>query len=279
MKLSMLDKRGLSVYVLLLGIIGTISAGFLPSALAQANNSPLITFSPSTPDVGGSVLVTITGDPTVGLTATAPHTDVRVGWANPGFIIADLGTGGIGPNPDTDGDGDPDNCALLRTIPFPPVLDEEDLYYLMTVAGGTTAVEFSIPAGGTVTLSIPGGISGATSIVLAGGATTTDGDLTGFWVPQNTVFPDPPALDELSPPAYRFLDCGYDQGAGASGAGRYSRGTDFSTQTPVAGEILSIDTTALLIAGISTNPMWTMLSLALVAGSAFALLRFQVYRK
>ena len=272
MKLCVNDKKRFSSFVFLLGVVGVLSIASLPSAMAQIN-SPLITFSPSTPDVGGSVLVTLTGDPTVGGTATAPHTDVRVGFANPGFFIFDPGTSGL----DGDGDGDPDNCGLSTDIP--PTVDEDDWYYLMTVFGGTTAVEFFIPAGATVTLSIPGGVGGATTIGLAGGATTTDGDLTGFWVPQNAGFPDAPALDELSPPAYRFLDCGYDQGAGASGAGRYSRATDFSTQQPVAGEIIPIDTTALLIAGVSSSPMWALLSLTVVAGIAFTLLRFQVERK
>jgi len=51
------------------------------------------------------------------------------------------------------------------------------------------------------------------------------------------------------------------------------------TQSPVAGEILPISTTALLLAGISTNAMWVLPALAVVAGSSFAVLRYQVTRK
>ena len=53
----------------------------------------------------------------------------------------------------------------------------------------------------------------------------------------------------------------------------------FNTQKPVAGEILPIDTTALLIAGVSQNSLWILPTLALVAGAAFTLLRIQVHRK
>src|SRR3972149_11177245 len=101
MKLWVNDKKRFSSFVFLLGVVGVLSIASMP--IAMAANTPLISFSPSTPDVGGSVLVTLTGDPTVGPTASAPHTDVRVGFTNPGFFIFDPGTS----VPDGDGDGDP----------------------------------------------------------------------------------------------------------------------------------------------------------------------------
>lgn len=55
--------------------------------------------------------------------------------------------------------------------------------------------------------------------------------------------------------------------------------SSFNTQQPVAGEIIPIDTTALLIAGVTTNPMWTLSALAVIAGVAVTVFRFQVYRK
>src|SRR3990172_761781 len=117
MKFWLNNEKRFSSFVFLLAMIGSLSIASLPNAMAE--NSPLITFSPSTPDVGGSVLVTLTGDPTVGPTATAPHTDVRVGFANPGFFIFDPGVSG----PDGDGDGDADNCGLSTDIP--PTVDED----------------------------------------------------------------------------------------------------------------------------------------------------------
>ena len=53
----------------------------------------------------------------------------------------------------------------------------------------------------------------------------------------------------------------------------------FHTQNPVAGEILPIDTTALLIAGITSSPMWILPALGVAAGVAVALLKFQVRKQ
>ena len=61
----------------------------------------------------------------------------------------------------------------------------------------------------------------------------------------------------------------------ASGTGTVT----FSVSMPVGGEILPIDTSALFIAGISSNPMWALSALAVVAGMAFVMLRMQVARK
>jgi len=53
----------------------------------------------------------------------------------------------------------------------------------------------------------------------------------------------------------------------------------FQVSMPVGGEILPIDTSALFIAGISSNPMWALSALAVVAGMSFVMLRMQVARK
>lgn len=53
----------------------------------------------------------------------------------------------------------------------------------------------------------------------------------------------------------------------------------FQVLQPVGGEILSIDTTALLIAGASANALWILPALALAAGAAFTVLKLQVSRK
>jgi hypothetical protein len=55
--------------------------------------------------------------------------------------------------------------------------------------------------------------------------------------------------------------------------------SSFNTQQVVAGEIIPIDTTALLIAGITTNPMWALSVLAVVAGATVTLLRFPISTK
>ncbi len=51
------------------------------------------------------------------------------------------------------------------------------------------------------------------------------------------------------------------------------------TETPVGGAILPIDNYSLVIAGLSTNALWILPALAAVAGTSFALVRFQVSQK
>ena len=53
----------------------------------------------------------------------------------------------------------------------------------------------------------------------------------------------------------------------------------FIISLPVGGELLPINTTALLIAGISSNALWMLPTLATIAGVSFVLLRFQVTKK
>ncbi len=53
----------------------------------------------------------------------------------------------------------------------------------------------------------------------------------------------------------------------------------YTIETPVGGELVSISTTSLLLAGISTNAMWVLTGLIIVAGAAFTVLRFQPIRR
>jgi len=53
----------------------------------------------------------------------------------------------------------------------------------------------------------------------------------------------------------------------------------FFTQIAVAGELIPIQTSALLLAGFNANAIWILPALVAVAGGAFAVLRFQVQRK
>ena len=69
-----------------------------------------------------------------------------------------------------------------------------------------------------------------------------------------------------------------------NGDGDFDLGTDtpgstsqsFIVSLPVGGELIPISTTALLIAGISSNALWMLPTLATIAGVSFVLLRFQV---
>jgi len=120
------------------------------------------------------------------------------------------------------------------------------------------------------------GSGGTPAFTVTGAGSVSAAAPTYDWVRKaGPVQPD--NLDILTPAAspYRIAVCGYE---GPSNAyfGSY---ISLFTQSPVAGEILPIITTALLLAGISTNAMWVLPALAVVAGSSFAVLRYQVTRK
>ena len=69
---------------------------------------------------------------------------------------------------------------------------------------------------------------------------------------------------------YRMATCGYDQPAEGI-TSQYLINDPFDTQALVGGAIMAIDTTSLLIAGISTSPLMILPVLGMVAGGIFAL--------
>lgn len=77
---------------------------------------------------------------------------------------------------------------------------------------------------------------------------------------------------------YRIGVCGRENNLVYASAINYDVSSPFTIQEPVGGEIISVSTTALLLAGASTSALW-LVPLVAVAAGAFAVLRFQVYRK
>jgi len=64
-----------------------------------------------------------------------------------------------------------------------------------------------------------------------------------------------------------------------TGSAPDSTQTSFFVQVPVGGEILPINTSALLLAGLTTNALWILPSLAVIAGAGIVILKFQLNRK
>ncbi len=73
---------------------------------------------------------------------------------------------------------------------------------------------------------------------------------------------------------YLFAVCG-TLGTG----GPDSTFTPFIVETAVGGEILPINTSALLLAGLTTNALWILPALAVIAGAGIAVLTFQLNRR
>jgi hypothetical protein len=241
--------------------LASIVVGSIPVAYAS---SPGVTTVPSPVVIGGFPDVIISAS--VG----APHLDVRVGLREP---------------PST-------GLTLVAVVPTPSPpggvcgLDRYGAgagsYWILTTDGVSpitsgNMVEMDIPVGGSV--SIPFRDAGGVTIDYSGGAT---GPATGIWVDDNTVAGKSPSIDFLATTfpvydPYRVRVCGFDTAGG--GNLPFEIAVDFESQKPVAGEILPINTTALLIAGFTSNPVWVLSALAVVAGGAFTILRLQINRK
>ena len=157
--------------------------------------------------------------------------------------------------------------------------------------GGTTGAILNLDFGnGDPATSDPGFmVTGST--VLYEGAAPTSAQPTGnppdgavVWNEKTGVVGSPDDTSGLG--LYYINSCGWEDVANSKNA-MYNSGTDnpglvsesFRVAQTVGGELLSINTTALLISGITANAMWVLPVLATVAGASFGILRFQVTKK
>ena len=233
---------------ILLGVISALMISIIP--MAAADPIPGVSSSPSIPVVGGSTTITIAP-------VLYPVTSMKVVMFESGRATEAF-------------------PAFISPAPcLPPIGATAPLglnKWLLTRAGvpaeisatsDTVLITYGSGAAPTVSFS------GAGSVIPAAGVFAWTDEIVG-----NGIQPDNFGLLTGAFP-YSLGICGYEGPASLPFDGFSS----IFTQLAVAGEILPIDTTALLIAGISTNSMWILPTLAVVAGAAFTLLRFQVHRK
>jgi len=165
------------------------------------------------------------------------------------------------------------NCIASLTAAVTNAAQKK--YILRLTAGGTPATGTQNANGGagggpsiimvdpdfgdqgthTMTIDMNGAVPGGTVewVELLLGAQTDQTDLAGLYI---------------------FSAC-----ATLGTGGPDSTFTPFIVETAVGGEILPINTSALLLAGLTTNALWILPALAVIAGAAFAVLKFQVNRK
>lgn len=253
-------KKISSIHALMaIAVIATMVGSTAP--LAYASDTPALSLVPPVPVIGGFPTIVVTGS-----AGTVPHDNLRFGLREP-----------------------PSTGVSLTTVPPPSFTDcgqdrylaGAGSYWILTTDGAAPSlanmVEIDLPVAGA-SASIPFA-PGPVVIAYSGGAT---GPASGIWVDDNTVANKVPAIDFLATviPSnpYATLICGFDN-AGTPNVQPFQIIQDFRTQEPVAGEIIPINTTALLIAGISTSPMLVMVGLVAVASGIFTLLRFQVSQK
>jgi len=245
--------------MVLIGAVGAMGLSALPNAAAMPHNSPSVTTNPGVPVVEGSAPTIILTTPADGST---PTLDVRIGFAEP------PSTGVV--------------LAQAFPVPSPPGGDcSIDTYvsgagsYWIFISAGTPAEFDMMSATDTVSILFATGVINP----IYGGTAT--GPASGSWVDQNLVANKAPSIDFLATPVpfdpYTVQTCGFDTNGGALN-NPFQNAQFIFTQLSMAGEIIPIDATALVLGGISTPTMMLPL-LAIAAGGAFVYLRFQVLRK
>ena len=117
-------------------------------------------------------------------------------------------------------------------------------------------------------------------LTVAGGAGLgKDVDLSGEWeeTGAGTLPPDTSEGSGL-PRTMSVVTCGQEGSLPLQPQDFYAVGANFDITLPVGGTIIPIDTTALLLAGISSSALW-LVPLVALAGGTFAVLRYQVNKK
>ena len=174
--------------------------------------------------------------------------------------------------------------AAGPTCVIPPVLGTggadglTDAFLLENGAGAPSLYSIPDPTAGPSVPAVAGAEDSITVKYPPGPitATTSDGNGNGapvftgapVWVQKGTGG----AVPALSLGTWQFTTCVVDTQIGAAGFDS----DPFAVKKLVGGEILPINTTSLLIAGIFTNSYWTLLVLGAVAAGSFVILRHQL---
>ena len=269
MKFPIVKGFGLLTLIVLITSLGTVGLGAMKSAWAD----PGISCLPSSLSVeaGGSLAYTCWGDPGsspnfAGVTALFRTTDET--GAPDSFLIFPPGVSsctGLGYS-----FGGPGGADLVQSIYIVGDGSSTDTYSLYTIPDSTSGPTLPPTPGSedSITWTYPAPVFSTTSDASPPGPSTTG---TPTWEPLGLSGP----LGPLTVGTWVFTSCAIDTSSPVSNV----KSNSITVTKPVAGEILSIDTTALLLAGAQQNGIWVLSSLAIVAGASFALLRFQIYTK
>ena len=277
MKFPVVKGFGLLTLIVLISSLGTVGLGTMQHAWASPGITCLV--SPLSIVAGGTASWTCWGDPgsspNVGGVTVLFRSFDDTGAAD-SFAVFPLGGSsciGVG--------GFPTGFAFGGSGGFDGLTD---IYIVGDGIGATGNPSlFTIPQS-TAAPSLPPIPGAQDSITWTYSApvftTTADGVAPA---PSSTGTPTWEQIGTGGPPVpltvgtWVFASCASDSGVGGGPIGTNSKA--LTVTKPVAGEILPINTTALLIAGASQNGIWILSSLALIAGASFALLRLQIYTK
>jgi len=178
---------------------------------------------------------------------------------------------GANTNPDDNDSGNQSACPL-------PNDDTSLSVWELRNTGDSAAIKAFLPQGSTMKVVFKDGT--VTVTVPPGSGLTTNGDLpvasdpdsvSAKWIDQNAPI-TPAATDTLTPPdIYFILACGED--ILSQSRVNYQSSNLFENQAPVGGELLQINTAALLVAGISTGSFWMVPIIGAVAVAGYGVYR------
>lgn len=226
-----------------------------------ADNSPSVSSVPVPMVVGSSSNVVRI---TAAIDGTATHFQVRIEVAEPTVTLVGTGAPFVPPLGSTTGD------CTLQSIGVNP--SARSLWQFESPVG--TDAEFNIPLGSEVRIPFTGPGAVTVDYSIFSGVPAT-GPASGTWVNQVNVAPAAVNFAGL----YPFGHCGFDA-AGAIPAGLpYGTVGNLVAQLPVAGEIIPIDMTALVIAGVMIQQVWMLSGLTVVAGFSFTVLKVLVNKR
>jgi len=235
--------------------------GIMTMPSASAMDTPNFDTIPVTVPQGGALTLKYSGD-----IAKDPHT----------VLLTRMIQAGVTPNGGlTDSATSPgaaSNCALkIRQV---LAVDGDQWELRHNVGGGQPVIITGLDVGESVSIPF---VAGAVAITRVGtvGVSSLDAAQTAVWFdirPGGGSAANTNVVGQMS-----WESCGTDTGVGVLLDWEHKE--QIQVVVPVGGEILPINTTSLLIAGFSSNPFWILTMLAITAGAAFTLLRFQLLRK
>jgi len=249
--------------MLTVAAIGALTTSSIQSASAMF--SPSVSSDPAPLIVGfGGNVITITA----AVDNTKPHEDVRISLAEPTVIIG-WGAAQVGTPATPNNNPIPGGTCTLPPVQTNP--NTRSVWHLQT--GGVDSV-FDIPAGGVVKIPFTG--PGVVAISYPGGIAS--GPATGTWVDQVNAAPASIVFATSGLDLYSAGHCGYDL-FGTTGTTNNLYGTvnTLSSQFPVGGSIIPIDTTALMIVGLSSGLVWIFPTIA--AGIGIGVAAYKLRRK
>ena len=232
-------------------MILTLSVGLSSATSVYAMNSPNTQPNPGLIPPGSTFDLTWMGDPN-----TDPH-DVRVIRVHEPFIPnmaegnTDAASNGIGDcidQIDKAAAGEARMWELRHTDNSQPIqFSDIDAGEMISVKFGVSGANVNIVADAGVTIS---SATGKWVQITPGEVDVDFVDITGNW---------------------KMESCGTDFG----GSGSWANEDGILVEEPVGGEILSINTSALLIAGFASSGIWMIPAFGAIAGTGVALYKLR----